>query len=180
MLSFVPNKQHLRKVLLFCYNLKKNAAEAHRLLKEAYGEHALSKTTCEDWFKRFRSDDFNTEDKERSGRPKTIEDADLQTLLDEDDTQTQDQLAKVLNMTRQGVSKRLHAMGKIQKEGKWVPHELTERQMENRRTTSEILLLRHERKSFLHRIVTAEKWIYFENSKRKKSWLSPGETSTST
>jgi len=94
--------------------------------------------------------------------------------------QTQDQLAKVLNMTRQGVSKRLHAMGKIQKEGKWVPHELTERQMENRRTTSEILLLRHERKSFLHRIVTAEKWIYFENSKRKKSWLSPGETSTST
>ena len=84
-------------------------------------------------------------------------------------------------MTRQGISKRLHAMGKIQKEGKWVPHELTERQMENRRATSEILLLRHERKSFLHRIVTGdEKWIYFENPKRKKSWLSPGEASTLT
>ena len=52
-----------------------------------------SKTICEDWFKRFRSGDFDTVDKERSGRPKTIEDADLQTLLDEDDTQTQDQLA---------------------------------------------------------------------------------------
>ena len=95
-------------------------------------------------------------DKERSGRSKTIEDADLQTLLDEDDTQTQDQLAEALNMTRQGISKRLHAMGKIQKEGKWVPHELTERQMENLRATSEILLLRYERKSFLHRIVTGD------------------------
>jgi len=169
MSSLVPNKQHLREALLFCFNLKKNAAEARRLLEEAYGEHAPSKTTCEDWFKRFRSGDFNTEDKERSGRPKTIEDADLQALLDEDNTQAQDQLAKALNMIRQGISKRLHAMGKIQKEGKWVPHELTERQMENRRTTFEILFLRHERKSFLHRIVTAdEKWIYFENPKRKK------------
>ncbi|EFN89531.1 Histone-lysine N-methyltransferase SETMAR, partial [Harpegnathos saltator] len=76
--------------------------------------------------KRFRSDDFDTEDKERSGRPKTIEDTDLQALLDEDDTQTQDQFAEALNMTRQDISKRLHAMGKIQKEGKWVPHELAE------------------------------------------------------
>ncbi|EFN87897.1 hypothetical protein EAI_03899, partial [Harpegnathos saltator] len=65
MSSFVPNKQHLRETLLFCFNLKKSTAEAHRLLEEDYGEHAPSKTTCEDWFKRFRSDDFDTEDKER-------------------------------------------------------------------------------------------------------------------
>ncbi|EFN76561.1 Histone-lysine N-methyltransferase SETMAR, partial [Harpegnathos saltator] len=61
--------------------------------------------TCEDWFKRFRSGDFDTENKERSGRPETIEDAVLQALLDEDETQTQDQLAEALNMTRQGISK---------------------------------------------------------------------------
>lgn len=62
-----------------------------------------------------------------------------------------------------------------------MPHELTERQMENRRATSEILLLRHEKKRLFHRIITGdEKWIYFENPKRKKSWLSPGEASTST
>jgi len=90
MSSFVPNKQHLREALLFCFNLKENAAEARRLLEKAYGEHAQSKTTCEDWFKRFRNGDFDTEDKERSGRPKTFEDADLQALLDENDTQTQD------------------------------------------------------------------------------------------
>ncbi|EFN80122.1 Histone-lysine N-methyltransferase SETMAR, partial [Harpegnathos saltator] len=105
--SFLPNKQHLREALLFCFNLKKSAAEARRLLEEVYDEHTPSKTTCEDWFKRFRSGDFDTEDKERSGRPKTIEDADLQALLDEDDTQTQYQFAEALSMTRQGISKHL-------------------------------------------------------------------------
>lgn len=42
-----------------------------------------------------------------------------------------------------------------------------------------MLLARYKRKLFLHRIVTGdEKWIYFENPKRKKSWLTPGELST--
>ena len=44
-----------------------------------------------------------------------------------------------------------------------------------------MLLDRYKRKSFLHRIVTGdEKWIYFENPKRRKSWVNPGEPSTST
>jgi len=58
-------------------------------------------------------------------------------------------------------------MRKVQKIGKWVPHELNDRQMERR----QILLARQKRKSFLHWIVTGdEKWIYFQNHpKRKKS-----------
>jgi len=72
-------------------------------------------------------------------------------------------------------------MGKIQKVGKWMPHELNERQQENRKTTCEMLLAKYKRKSFLHRIVTGdEKWIYFENPKCKKSWVDPGAPSTST
>jgi len=70
MSSFVPNKQRLREALLFSFNLKKNAAEARRLLEETYSENALSKTTCEYWFKRVKNIDFDTEDKKRSGRPK--------------------------------------------------------------------------------------------------------------
>ena len=40
--SFEPNKHHLRELLIYFFNLKKSAAEAHRLLVEAYGEAALS------------------------------------------------------------------------------------------------------------------------------------------
>jgi len=43
--EFRIKKEHLWEALLFCFHLKKSAAEDHRLL-EAYGEHALSETTC--------------------------------------------------------------------------------------------------------------------------------------
>ena len=44
-----------------------------------------------------------------------------------------------------------------------------------------MLLARHKRKSFLHRIVTGdEKWIHYDNSKKRKSWGLPGHASTST
>ena len=92
----------------------------------------------------------------------------MQALLDEDPTQSQQQLAQTLNVIRGAICQRLKAMGKIQKYGKWVPHQL-------------MMLQRFERKSFLHGIVTGdEKWIYFENLKRKKSWLSRGEIGPST
>ena len=40
MSNFVLTKQHLREVLIFCFNWKKNAAEAHRMLVEIYGDTA--------------------------------------------------------------------------------------------------------------------------------------------
>lgn len=51
---------------------------------ECYGEHALSKATCENWFKRFKSGDFDVQDKPRTGGPKKFEDEELEQLLDED------------------------------------------------------------------------------------------------
>lgn len=181
MTTFVPSSLDLRTSLIFCFHLKKTAAESHRMLVEAYGDHALGKSQCFEWFKKFKSGDFDVRNEERGRPPKKFEDGDLQGLLDEDDSQTQQQLADQLNVTREAVSMRLRAMGKVQKMGKWVPHELNDRQQENRKTTCNMLLSRYKRKSFLHRIVTGdEKWIYFENPKRKKSWVAPGEPSTST
>jgi len=83
--------------------------------------------------------------------------------LDEDDTQLQKMLAEQLGISQAAISMRLHVMGKVQKIGKWMPHELNDRQMERRQNTCQILLARQKRKSFLHRIVIGEKWIYFQN-----------------
>lgn len=179
--NFVPENEHLRHALLFLFNQNKKAVESHQLLLDVYGEHAPSLRTCETWFRKFKSGDFDVKDAERSGRPKSFEDAELQALLDEDDTQTQQQLAEQLNVNQEAISKRLHAMGKIHKAGKWVPHQLNDRQMENRKVTSQLLLDRHNRKDFVYRIVTGdEKWIYYDNPKRKKSWVDRGQPSTST
>lgn len=181
MSNFVPTKDHLREIILHYFILKKSAADCHRLLVEAYDTHAPSVTTVERWFARFKSGDMDVHDKAKGRPPKKFEDAELQVLLNDDPTQTQQQLAEGLGVTQAIVSMRLKAMGKIQKEGRWVPHELNERQQENRKIKCEMLLQRHERKSFLHRIVTGdEKWIFFDNPKRKKSWVSPGEAVPST
>ncbi|GFX90783.1 mariner Mos1 transposase [Trichonephila clavipes] len=72
-------------------------------------------------------------------------------------------------------------MGKIIKVGRSVPHELTDRQQENRKLVCEMLLARYKRKSYLHRIVPDdEKWIYFENPMRNRSYFDPGKPSKST
>ncbi|KAG5308538.1 FA32A protein, partial [Pseudoatta argentina] len=60
----------------------------------------------------------------------------------------------------------------IQKQGHWVPYELKPR---TTASTAE-----KKRFSFLHRIVTGdEKWIHYDNPKRRQSWGKPGHASTS-
>ena len=55
----------LQTALIFCFHLKKTTAESHRMLVEAYGEHALGKSQSFEWFKKR---------KEESGRhPKKFE-----------------------------------------------------------------------------------------------------------
>ncbi|KAG5310810.1 MOS1T transposase, partial [Pseudoatta argentina] len=83
MSEFVPNKVYLRGILLHYFIQKKSAAEAHRILVQTYGDDALSDTTCRDWFRRFKNNDFELEDKERSGAPKKFQDKELEQLLDE-------------------------------------------------------------------------------------------------
>ncbi|KAL6264292.1 hypothetical protein P5V15_004387 [Pogonomyrmex californicus] len=47
-------------------------------------------------------------------------------LLDINPAQTDEEFAEQLGVTQQTISIRLHTMGKVQKEGRWVPHELSE------------------------------------------------------
>jgi len=54
------------------------------MLVEAYGDNALSETTCRDWFHQFNDDNFDLSDKKRENRPRKIENCQLQVLLDED------------------------------------------------------------------------------------------------
>ncbi|UYV73896.1 hypothetical protein LAZ67_11001326 [Cordylochernes scorpioides] len=146
---------------------QKSATDGHRLLCEAYGKHALSIKSCEYWFRRFKSGDFDTRDKERGGRPIKFEDAELEASLDEDSSQTQEELAETLGVTQQAISNRLKVMG-----------------ME----TSSAVFARANYCSkdkigrvFLHRIVTGdEKWIHYDTPKRRKSSVKPGHASTST
>ncbi|EGI70029.1 Mariner Mos1 transposase [Acromyrmex echinatior] len=148
------NSCHLREVLIFCFNMKNSAAEAHRMLSNIYGEAAISERTCRKWFQHFKNGDFHVEDQHSGGREKVFEDAELKVLHDQDSCQNQKELAQSLGVTQSAISKRLKAMGMIQKQGNWVPYELKPRDVERRLFACEQLLEKQRRKGFLHRIVT--------------------------
>ena len=86
MSRFLPEKEHMREALLFCFNLKKSAVELHQMLGEACGDSALSEITCKDWFRWFKDGNFDLSDKKRENCLRKVEDHQLQALLDEDDT----------------------------------------------------------------------------------------------
>lgn len=55
-------------------------------------------------------------------REQKCEDEQLQESFDDDPTQTRWLLAEALHASQETISRRLQAMGKISKLGKWVPH----------------------------------------------------------
>ncbi|GFT69540.1 uncharacterized protein TNCV_1297941 [Trichonephila clavipes] len=62
MSTYGPNSRHLREVLIFCFNMKKSSAGAHRMLSNTYGDAAISERTCREWSQRFKNGDFDVED----------------------------------------------------------------------------------------------------------------------
>jgi len=63
MSNFVLTKQHLREVLIFCFNWKKSATEAHRMFVEVYDDTAPTNKSCREWFRHFKDEDFKVENK---------------------------------------------------------------------------------------------------------------------
>jgi len=142
---YEPNSCHLREISIFCFNVKKYAAEAHRMLSNTYSETDISERTCREWLQRFKNGDFDIEDR-HGGRREVFKE--LETLFHENSCQTQKELAESLGMIQQAISKRLKGMRVILERQRW--------------------------KGFLHRIVTEdEKWIHYDNHKRRKSWHFP-------
>jgi len=62
-----------RICIKFCFKLNKTAAETHRMLKEAFGEQALSQARTSEWFKHLKDGRVSesVEDHKHSGRPST-------------------------------------------------------------------------------------------------------------
>jgi len=92
--------KHILFSIHFAFHPKKNAAEATAMICAAYGENAVSHTTCKRWYQKFRQEDFSFENEPRAGRLQKIETDELQALLDINSAQIEKELAEQLDATQ--------------------------------------------------------------------------------
>ena len=174
-----PSKEHIRHILLFFLNKGKNASETVREIECVYGQGIISDSQCRRWFVKFRNGNTDLNDEQRSGRPEELEIDVLKTTIESNPTTTVRELAIELNVSHTTIHRHLKTLGMVIKLGKWVPHKLTAINLNQRINTCTSLLSRLNQKPFLNKIVTEdEKWVLYNNIKRRHQWLKPEQTPT--
>ncbi|CAF1500326.1 unnamed protein product, partial [Rotaria sp. Silwood1] len=116
---------HFRHCILYELQLGNNASAAARNICAALGEGAVADRTCRDWFNRFREGDMSLEDRPRSGCPLESDIERLKVLIKDNPRLTTHELSAMLGCDQSTIDRHLHKMGKVNKLGTWVPHQLT-------------------------------------------------------
>ena len=171
-----PTPEQVRFLMLYWFRIQDSATRAASEINKAYPNIVTSRT-CQRWFKRFREGDFSLEDRPRSGRPQEVDNDRLLQLLDENPRVTTEELAMKFKCSKSTIFDHLHSLGKKNRAGRWVPHELTDNNRAQRLSICTSLLLKQRSEPFLDRMVTGdEKWILYDNVTMKKQWLSPRQS----
>jgi len=102
MTKFVSNKERSRTALIFCFHLKKIAAESYDYLEKLMVNMLHRKKHVNDGFSVSKLEISMLQTRNTENRPKS-EDVELQALLDKDDSQTQKQLAEQLSISQQAI-----------------------------------------------------------------------------
>lgn len=170
--NFEINKEMIRNCIFYDFRSGLSGAESCRRLCAAFGEGIVCHQTVLNWFARFASGNYDTEDQPRSGRPPEIDDNALLQLVESNTRLTTTELAVAMGCGQTTISRHLKSLGKVRKLGSWIPHKLTEQNRDQRVTIASFLLSFSRTTSWLDSILTSdEKWVLYENTKRKYQWI---------
>ena len=164
-----------RYAVKFCFKLGKSASETFELIKQAYGDDALSRTRVFEWYKMFKEGREVVEDEHRAGRPTTARTdgqvAKVKQVLDADRRST---IALISEETGLSVGT-VHtivtedlAMRKVC--AKMVPKVLSEEQKQSRvEISQEIVDCIKEDEHFMDNVITGdETWIFQYDPETKR------------
>lgn len=172
-----------RYAIKFCAKLNKNLADTYQMVKEAYGDSALSYPQVSRWLNLFKNGRENVEDDHRSGRPtssridKNV--SRVNELLNSDRRMSVRMIAETLNIAKTTVHDIVTINLQMRKVcAKLVPKLLTADQKMNRVTIARELLERvQDNPDFLNNVITGDETWAFEydpETKRQSSeWLTP-------
>ncbi|XGW34397.1 hypothetical protein V3C99_018344 [Haemonchus contortus] len=161
------------------YNFKqgKSVAESHRAMSKVYGVEALSGSQCRRWYQQFKNGNESWEDEEHRSRPQFVDNQVLKAVINLDPRQTTRELATHVGCSNYTIHKHLLAIGKTNRCGKWVPHQLSDANQATRVAMAEIPLRRSKNSGFFNSIITSDvKWICLDYATRKRQWLYAGDT----
>jgi len=121
----------------FCVKLSKTATETLQLLRDAYGDEALSRARVFRWHRRFVLGRVSVENDTRSSRPSSSRKEDnvvrIRDMIREDCTVTVRMLADALRINKSNCHQILRKdLGKRKLNTRLVPHALTQDQNEVR------------------------------------------------
>jgi [histone H3]-lysine36 N-dimethyltransferase SETMAR len=169
------DETHIRHCLIYEFRSGSSATTAHKNILKAYPDCGLNVRKCQRWFSKFSSGDFDISER-RGGSTSNFDEEALLAVIEDDPTLTTRQLGEYFEVSNSTIGLHLQGIGKVNKEGAWVPHDLSERNKLARSSICSSLLSRFKKVNFLKQIITAdEKWILYANVQRKKQWLTPGQ-----
>ena len=160
--------------MLYEFGHDKTASEAARSINKIY-PYTLTVRKCQRWFSWFQVGNFDLEDGFRSGKPVTVDTEVIKASIEDNPCQTLVGIRSQLGINRETIRRSLKKIGKESKARIWAPHELTDDQKKKRFSICKMLLSKQKDEDFLNCIITGdEKWVMYNNSSRKRQWLSPG------
>jgi len=119
-------------LMLFYFRKGKNAAQTAKKICIVYGDSAVAESTVRKWFTRFRNDNFDLENRERSSRLAVIDDDQILTLIENNPRHTTRNIAEILYISHMSVIRYLKIFRYINRYDVWVPHKLTEKNLIDR------------------------------------------------
>lgn len=105
------NKGIIRELLKFEFELGHSAKEAMDNINRAKGNGTVSKATAYLWFSKFRSNQMDTADKKRSGRPREVDRVAVVNAVEDHPSMTTRMLADDFDCHHSVIAEILHDAG---------------------------------------------------------------------
>ena len=73
----------------------------------------MTDQTCQKWCAKFRAGDFSLDDAPRSGRPVEVDSNQIETLIENNQRYTTQEIADILKISQSSIENHLHQLGYV-------------------------------------------------------------------